>query len=403
MKIRRLRTKLITIVFVVTFCISMGYSQSYGEKAKGVTDTTIKIGAIFDLTGPLVTTIKPLVEALKNYTRYTNDQGGIHGRKIKLLLEDDRYSIPAAVAAFKKLVYRDKIFALLGPGSTGETRALADQIMKQKIPSIVFAADRDVIVPYKRYLFLPLDTYGNQMGIILDYIVEISKPKTPRIALACVDAGAKVPVLRGIKKWSKFFGLDVEVVMLPLNVLDTTSEVLTMKRAKVDYIIVTHTIPTAGLFLKDAKRYGLNVRVFGSYSLTSEDIISIAGKAAKNFFGVHPYSSWYDDNPGTAEMRKITLDYHPGTEKPYRSKNYSAGWVATKLLCEGIKRAGRDLDRENFVDGMETINNFDTGGICGPITYTPKSHEGLKYDKVFQADPESGKLIPITDWRKAPQ
>ncbi|MDO8785393.1 MAG: ABC transporter substrate-binding protein, partial [Syntrophales bacterium] len=334
--------------------------------------------------------------------RYVNDHGGIHGRKINLIIEDDRYTIPAAVAAFKKLVYRDEIFALIGPGSTGETRALTDQIMKQKLPSIVFAADEDVIEPYKRYLFLPLDTYENQIGVILDYIVETTKLKKPRIVNVCVDAGAKVPILRGFKKWSKFFGLEVQDVMLPMNVLDTTSEVLIMKKAKADYIVLSHTIPVAGLILKDSKRFGLNAKVFGTYSLTSEDVIGLAGSAAKDFFGVHPYSSWYDDNPGTAEMRKITLEYHPGTEKPYRSKNYSAGWVAIKLLYEGIKRADKDIDGEKFVDAMETIKNFDTKGICGFITYTPKSHEGLKYDKIFQADPESGRLIPITDWRKAP-
>ncbi|PJB40551.1 MAG: hypothetical protein CO106_08130 [Deltaproteobacteria bacterium CG_4_9_14_3_um_filter_44_9] len=65
----------------------------------------VKVGGIFDLTGPLVTTIRPLVEALRNYTRYVNESGGIHGRKIQLIIEDDRYTIPAAVAAFKKLVY----------------------------------------------------------------------------------------------------------------------------------------------------------------------------------------------------------------------------------------------------------------------------------------------------------
>lgn len=393
---------LLAVIFTIVCMLSMA-SKGYSASAKGVTDTTIKIGGIFDLTGPLVTTIRPLVEALRNYTRYVNESGGIHGRKINLIIEDDRYTIPAAVAAFKKLVYRDEIFALIGPGSTGETRALTNQIVQHKLPAIPYAADRDVIEPYNRYLFLPLDTYENQIGIILDYIVETTKSKKPRIVNACVDAGAKVPVLRGFKEWSKFFGLDVETVMIPLNVLDTTPEVLTMKRAKVDYIIVTHTIPVAALLLKDSKRFGLNAKVFGTYSLTSEDVIGLAGKASKDFFGVHPYSSWYDDNPGTAEMRKITLGYHPGTEKPYRSKNYSGGWVGMKLLCEGIKRAGSDLNAEKFVDAMETIRNFDTKGICGFITYTSKSHEGLKYDKIFHADPESGKLIPITDWVKAPE
>ncbi|MDY6968195.1 MAG: ABC transporter substrate-binding protein [Spirochaetota bacterium] len=395
------RGVVVCVVFILYFFINT--SISYASSTRGVTDSTVKIGAIFDLTGPLVTTIKPLVEAIRNVTRYENERGGIHGRKMKLILEDDRYSIPAAVAAFKKLVFRDKVFALIGPGSTGETRALSDQIMKHKLPSMAYAADRDVIEPYKKYLFLPLDTYGNQIGVILDYIVETTKPKKPKIALACVDAGAKVPILRGIKKWSKFFNLNVKIIMVPMNVLDTTSEVLNMKRDKVEYIVITHTIPTAGLFLKDLKRFRLNATVFATYSLTSEDIIKIAGEQAKYFYGVHPYSSWYDEGPGMEELRKITLEYHPGTEKPYRSKNYSGGWVGMKLIYEGIKRSGRELSVDKFIKGMESIRNYNTKGICGPITYTSKSHEGLKYDKVFHADPSSGKLIPVTKWRKAPE
>ena len=173
------RLSFILLSFTIVYLLFMDAGVSCAEKVRGVSDTTIKIGGILDLTGPLVTTIRPLVEALRNYTRYVNDHGGIHGRKIQLIIEDDRYTIPAAVAAFKKLVYRDEIFALMGPGSTGETRALTDNIMKQKLPSIVFAADEDVIEPYKRYLFLPLDTYENQIGVILDYIVKVTKPKKP--------------------------------------------------------------------------------------------------------------------------------------------------------------------------------------------------------------------------------
>ena len=400
MKLKKKALFAFTISILFVFFMT---PQGYSGTTKGVTDTTIKIGGIFSLTGPTVATIKPWADAHRNYTRHVNDQGGILGRKIKLIIEDDRYTIPAAVAAFKKLIYRDQIFALLGPGSTGETRALMDQMMKEKIPSIPYAADRDVIEPYKRYLFLPLDTYDNQIGIILGHILETSKPNKPRIALACLDAGVKAAVLRGINKWSKFYGVDIQKIMLPLSAMDTTSEVLTMKRAKIDHVIVVHTVPTAALILKDSKRFGLKAKFIGTYSVTTEDVVRMAGDEAKNFFGVHPYSSWYDDSPGMAELREITLKYHPGTEKPYRNKNYSGGWVGIELLFEGIKRAGKSLDREKLITAMETIENYDTKGICGPITYTSKSHEGLKYDKVFQGDPATGKLVPITDWKKAPE
>lgn len=176
-----------------------------------------------------------------------------------------------------------------------------------------------------------------------------------------------------------------------------------MKREGVDYIVVTHTIPCAALLLKDAKRYGLNAKVYGTNFLCSEDIMRIAGPLSKNFYGVHSVSSWYDDTPRTAEMRKITLKYRPGTEKPWRSENYTVGWVVIKVFTEGIKSAGKDIDNEKFVDAMETFNNYNTQGLSGPVTYTSDNHQGLNYDRIFQADPEQMKLIPVSDWRMAPK
>ncbi|MDY7034504.1 MAG: ABC transporter substrate-binding protein, partial [Thermodesulfobacteriota bacterium] len=275
----------------------------YTKEVRGVTEKTIKVGAIFDLTGPVATIMKPIVEAIRNYTRYINDQGGINGRKIEVLVEDDRYSVPAAISAFKKLMHRDNIFALLGPGSTGETRVLMDRIMKQKLPCLPLAGDPDVIEPYKRYLFLSIDTYRTEIGVLYDYMIEIAKPKKPKIALALVDAAGKVVITRETEKWERFFGIDIHTILIPLNVLDTTSEVLTLKKKDIDYIIVGHSIPTVALFLKDAKRYGLDAKIFATYSATSEDVIKLAGDAASNFYGVHPFSSWYDDSHGMVKLR----------------------------------------------------------------------------------------------------
>ena len=89
------------------FIILFGSSDAYPEPVRGVTDTTIKIGVIMDLTGPTAGDIGlPITEALKNYTRHINDKGGIFGRKVKLIVEDDRYAIPAGIAAFKKLFFQ---------------------------------------------------------------------------------------------------------------------------------------------------------------------------------------------------------------------------------------------------------------------------------------------------------
>ncbi|MEW6614212.1 MAG: ABC transporter substrate-binding protein [Thermodesulfobacteriota bacterium] len=388
---------------IVFFLITLMASSSPAQSVRGVTESTIQVGAIWDMTGPVAGIMIPIVDGIRTYTRYVNDQGGINGRKIKLILEDDRYSIPMAVAAFKKLLFRDKIFTLLGPGSSGETAVLMRHIMEQKLPAFPLAADTEVVDPYKRYLFLAIDTYDNQTGVLLDWMVQESKPKKARIACIVLDIGAKVQFLRAVKKWSKFFDLDVPVVMTVLGALDLTSEILLLKKEKPDYVIPFLTTDAIVALLRDSKKLGLDSNVYATYSGTGEDVVNGAKKLANKFFGVHFYSSWYDDTPGMAEMRKITLQYYPGTEKPYRPKNYTIGWMMATLLYEGIKRAGKDLDNEKLIDALETFKNFDTKGIGGSITYTSKNHAGITYDKIYKGDPATGKLIPISDWRKAPE
>jgi len=153
--------------------------------------------------------------------------------------------------------------------------------------------------------------------------------------------------------------------------------------------------------LRELKNFGLDVPVFADWAACVEEVIGTVGKSAKRFYGVNHMMSWYDDCPGAAEMRKVTLKYFPGTEKPYRGKIYTHGWVVAKVMEEILKRAGRDLDREGFIEGMESIKNFDTGGLCGPIRYSPTNHKGGNTWKIFKADPDTGRFIPVTGWRES--
>ncbi|RJP58180.1 MAG: hypothetical protein C4549_04235 [Deltaproteobacteria bacterium] len=114
--------------------------------------------------------------------------------------------------------------------------------------------------------------------------------------------------------------------------------------------------------------------------------------------GVHAYSSWYDDTPGMAKLREITLKLSP-KKKDY-TKNYSKGWLCAMILEEGMKRAGRNLDSESLVAALETFKNFDTGGVSGYITYGSNERMGGEYLRMYKADVENNKLIPVTDWIK---
>ena len=386
---------------VLILLISQG-NLAYSKEARGVTKDSIIIGSIADHTGPTSNIGVVMVEAYRIFFRHINDEGGINGRKIKLVAEDSRYSIPASIAAFKKLLFKDQMLALLGPVSIGETKVLFRHIEKEKIPTLPWAPDESVMKPYKRYVFPTSGFYDNEWGVTLDYIVNKLKAKNPKIAMATVDVESGKVVRASAVAWAKSYGLKLHHETLPISAIDVTSQVLSMKRAGVTHILIHHVAPGAAAVLKDMKKFDLDVPMFGTSATCTEDVIRIAGDASKNYVGASPYSSWYEKSPGMAKVRKISLKYNPGAEKSYQIKSYTLGWVIPVILCEGLRRAGKDLDGEKLVAGLETIKDLDTKGLCGLITYTPTMHYGLNYNKLFKADPKSGKLIPITEWKLPP-
>lgn len=386
-------------------CVSvfMMTSTGYSGQVRGVTDTTIIIGSISDQTGPVADICLPLAKGHANYIRHINDKGGINGRKIKLLLEDDHYSIPIGIAAFKKLLFKDEILALIGPASVGESRVLYDQFKKHKVPALVEAPDEHAIDPYRRYVFMPLHLYDEQIGVIFDYLMNDFKAKNPKVAFCYFDAESGKVARASAKKWADFFGVKLHFEVIPLGALEAASQVLSMKRAGVNLIVIHHTAPGTILLLRELRKFGINIPVFGDLITCTEDTVRVAGNASKNYIGTHAFSPWYDKSPGMAQMREVTLTYFPGTDKPYRSISYTMGWAVSTILCEGIKRAGNDLTPETLVDSLESIRNLDLRGVCGPITITSESHKALSFCRLFRADPGNGILIPISEWRRPPK
>ena len=144
------------------------------------------------------------------------------------------------------------------------------------------------------------------------------------------------------------------------------------------------------------KKYGLSVPVFGSWATCSDVVVKTAGDAAKDFYSINSIS--YSDCVGVRKMKRTLLKYNPHT-KNYR--DISHGWVMATVMFEGLRRSGPSLSGERLVIALESIKDFDTGGLTGPINYSPTNHKGGDTWKIFKADPSTGGFIPITGWRKA--
>ena len=393
----------ILYVSILLVALFLAYGEfGYCKNVRGVTKDTVKIGVIIDLTGPTSNVGVVVNEAYKNYIRNINDAGGIHGRKIKMIIEDDHYAIPAGIAAFKKLLFRDQVLALMGPISVGEIKVLFRHIKKNKIPTLPWAPDKSVMTPYKRYIFPTNGIYSNEFGIIFQLIINNHKKNKLKMAFCYPDVESGKLLRDAAVNWSKFFGFKLHLEVLPMSAIDVTSQVLNMKRAGITHVVIGHVAPGVAAVLKDMKKFALNIPSFGLSAGCTEDVIRIAGDASANYISASQYSSWYEDYPGVKEMRRISKKYNPDADKSFRIKSYSIGWVIPKIMCTGIKIAGNNLTNETLVTALETFKNFDTKGICGPITYTSSIHYGLSYIKLFKTDVAKCELIPITEWSLPP-
>ena len=397
---RDISVSLVTGVVLTVVCCLLSSGRSEAGETRGVSDNLIKMGILLDLTGPAAANVTQILEGIKVHNEYINEKGGINGRKIKLLVEDDHYSIPVTIAAFKKLVFKDKVFALYGPSSTGGTVSLFRKVEKNRIPILPPSLADTIVVPYKRYFFTVAASYAESMYVVVDYIVKDLHEKNPRIALCYPDTeggkGDLVPALARLKQ----YGIKpVSKEVLNYGSIDAATQVMSMKRAKVDYVITCgQCIGTAVVLLRDVVKYGFKPKkVFGSYATCDDDTVKGAGKAARFFVGVHVMNSWHDDTPELAEMRNITLRLRPGTEEKPRSKFYVFGWVMDMIYKEGLRRAGRDLNNEVLVDAMEGMS-VNTSGLCGPTGYSSTSHKGGDCWRLFKTDMERGKLVPLTGW-----
>ena len=180
--------------------------------------------------------------------------------------------------------------------------------------------------------------------------------------------------------------------------LDATSQILSLKKVKAEYVVLQKLTPAIVGILRTAKRFNYKATFLATCYGATEDTVAMSGDTAENFIGVRTYASWYEDTPGMAKLREITLKLHPGTEKPMRSKFYTAGWIPTLILCEGLKRPGKDLNNESLIKALESIRGFDMEGVCGPITYGPKDRKGSEFSRLYKADVKNGLLTPISGW-----
>ncbi|MDY7038484.1 MAG: ABC transporter substrate-binding protein, partial [Thermodesulfobacteriota bacterium] len=159
------RIKLLTAL-VGYLIFSMGPHGAEAANVQGITDTEIKLGGILTQSGPIAIIGVPIINGINDYINYINEEGGIHGRKIKMLMEDDQFKVPKAIAAYNKLWHRDKVFTLLGAVGCGQGVSLLPQWKKHNLVTFPLSSCREFSQPFSRECFMIYRDYDDEVYVM---------------------------------------------------------------------------------------------------------------------------------------------------------------------------------------------------------------------------------------------
>ncbi len=367
----------------------------------GITDTQVLIGAFQDQSGPASVVGINMRKGMEAYFNWINAQGGVNGRKIKLLVEDDGFQAARAVAATKKLVEQDKVFALVGTLGTPGIQATIDYIMEQEVPSIYQGSGISALAyPPKKYFFPVQPNYIAEGRIITTYLVENLGLKRIALALEQTDIGSEGG--RGVREQLAVYGLEpVETVTFGAADVDFSSQVLRLLRARPEAVVIYSTLKPAAGLLTQAKVMGLEAKFTTTY--VNADPIQMPALAGEACVGVLA-PGWVPvlgNDPDSIKYLEIYQASFPG-EAP--SAYAAAGFIAAEVFTEGLRRAGANPTREGLIAAMETMRDWD-GIMAKGITYTPEFRSG-KASMYFMEfakptfEPDGSSISIVSDWVK---
>jgi branched-chain amino acid transport system substrate-binding protein len=360
----------------------------------------IKVGGIFDLTGVTSDVGKPFAQGVQDAVQWVNDNGGINGKKIKLIGADYAYKIDQARALYKKLVNDDKVVMIQGWG-TGDTEALKDFVGQDKVPYFSASFSAPLSDPAKfPYNFFVAPTYSDQLRSWLDWVKQDygksgGKGKAKVAFMYGDNAYGKSPIAAG-RKYAAEIGIDVvDEAILPGNLQDATSQLLTMKQKGVEYAYINVTTTGVSLVLRDAKKLGMTVK-FGSnpYGF-SESLVKLAGPLAEGVTGVMPHVPYGTPVPGMANVVAMHDKLRTGE---IGDALYVRGYAYVMVWSEALKRADKagQLNGPGVKAATETLTDFSTGGLSQSVTYTPTDHRPTMTTSIYQV--QGGKLVKIGDY-----
>ncbi|WP_428483781.1 ABC transporter substrate-binding protein [Rhodopila sp.] len=339
---------------------------------RGVTDTEITIGMMTDLSGVTAVQGSNAAKAIRMAFDAANAQGGIAGRKIHLIVEDDEYLVPKAVQAMNKLLNRDNIFFAIGSGGTPHMDAVLPSMIEKQVPNVFpLTCARSMYEPFNRYKFGQFASYYDQMRAAVKFFVETRGKKTIGAMYQDTDFGKDV--YAGAVAQTAAMGLKLAAVTAhrPTDT-DFNAAVTRMHDAGCDLISMGTIVKDTIIIMQTARKMGWNVEFVGQFASYANAVAEAPGEPADGFYSMSPALYRYGDDPRPA-VRAFCKAFRAanGIDPNYLGE---AGYTQAMFVLDVLRKAGRDLTLDSFLAAMESMKDWRDIFDGPPLSLSATNH-----------------------------
>ncbi len=339
----------------------------------GITPTSILIGQSAAFTGPAAQLGIQMRDGAKLWLDQVNAQGGVNGRRIELRSRDDKYESKLAAENTKKLIEEDRVFLLFAYVGTPTSQASLPIFTEARVPFVApFTGAELLRTPFNRYIFNVRASYYDETEKIVEHLARTGVTK---FAVFYQNDAYGQAGLEGVKRALAKRNLKwVALGTVERNTTNVAEAVKTINAAQPEATVMISAYTSVAEFVRQMKAAGSISQFFNVSFVGSKALAEALGKDGRGVMisQVVPFP-WSPLTPIVKEY--LDLAKRAGNV----DINFSSleGFIAAKVLVEGLRRAGKDPTREKFVAAMESMSNYEIGGFA--VRFSPENHNGSQF------------------------
>ncbi|WP_052360090.1 ABC transporter substrate-binding protein [Desulfovibrio alcoholivorans] len=397
---RQFFVSLLAVLFLTSLasCSRSPTAEEMDASTPGVGDDLVVVGSSLPLTGHASYLGRQTLFGAMSYINAVNDAGGVAGRRIKVIALDDGYDPPRCVANTQRLIVDDRVFCLFSYVGTPTTAKIIPLLEEANAPLVGSFTGADALrTPFRRVIVNIRPSYYQETAAAVDHMV--GDLHLDRVAVFYQYDAYGFDGLRGTEMALKAHGLaPVARGTYIRGTMEVEEGISRILEADPTAIVMIGTSGPCAKAIRIARSKGYTGLFYAVSFVGADELARILGPGDDTplvMSQVVPPPGLPDTEgllSGVVEYARLLARYFP-EEKP--NLVGLEGFINAKVLVEGLRRAGRDLTRERFLDAIESVRNFSVG-IASPVSFAPDRHQGL--ERVYFTLLDKGAFTLVADW-----